>query len=138
MAPSKPQPLKVILDANFFFVPAQFTVDIFEELATVLNQRFEPVLLSSTLTELQGLCESSSLKTKRQALSALEFSKKCRFIEIEKSPSETFDDVILRVASEWKCPVATNDKELRKRLRSVMVPVVFLRQKRRLAVDGAV
>ena len=126
------------MDANFFFIPAQFTVDIFEELADLLKQRFEPVLLSSTLAELQGLCDSSSLKTHRQALSALEFSKKCRFVEVERRPSETFDDVVLRVASEWNCSVATNDKEMRKRLRAAGVAVIFLRQRRRLALDGSV
>ncbi|NIU39058.1 hypothetical protein GWN65_03535, partial [Candidatus Bathyarchaeota archaeon] len=38
----------------------------------------------------------------------------------------------------WECPVATNDRELRKRLRNLGVPVIFLRQRHRLELEGAV
>ena len=135
---SKEPKIKVVLDANFLFVPAQFNLDIFEELANLLNQRFEPVLLSSTQKELQGLAESNSQKIRKQAELGLKLAEKCRFVSVEKRPMETYDDVIVRVAAEWKSPVATNDRELRKRLRSLGVPVVFLRQKRRLALEGSV
>ena len=138
MAVSEEETLKVILDANFFFVSSQFKLDIFEELANLLNQRFEPILLSSTLQELEGLVESSSPKIGKQALFALRFAEKCRFVSIEKSLSESYDDVIVRVAAEWRVLVGTNDRELRRRLRERGVPVIFLRQKRRLALEGAV
>ena len=137
MATSKEETLKVVIDANFFFVPSQFKLDIFEELANLLNRRFEPILLSSTKKELQGLTESTP-KIKKQAVLALKFAEKCNFVPIDKDSLETYDDVIVRVASEWKTPVATNDKELRRRLREKGVPVIFLRQKRRLEMEGAV
>ena len=57
--------------------------------------------------------------------------------EVEKNLKETNDDVIVRVATKWRCPVATNDRELRKRLRSIGIPVIFLRQRSRLDVEGA-
>ncbi len=138
LAVSEEETLKVVLDANFFFVPSQFKLDIFEELANLLNQRFEPILLSSTLQELEGLVESSSPKISKQALFALRFAEKCRFVSVEKSLSESYDDVIVRVAAEWRVPVGTNDRELRRRLRERGVTVIFLRQKRRLALEGAV
>jgi rRNA-processing protein FCF1 len=130
--------VKVVVDANFFFVASQFNVDIFEELANLLNRRFEPILLSSTKKELQGLAESSSPKQRKQAQLALRLAEKCRVVAAEKGIKETYDDVIVRVAAEWKSPVATNDRELRKRLRKVGVPVIFLRQKQRLEMEGAV
>ena len=135
--PKQPKNI-VILDANFFFVPVQFKFDIFDELANLHNRRFESILLSSTQKELQGLAESKSPKTQKQALTALRVSEKCRFVHVEKSVNETYDDVIVRVAAEWKVPVATNDRELRKRLRKVGVPVIFMRQKKRLEMAGAV
>lgn len=138
MPDSGNEPVKVVLDANFFFVSSQFTVDVFEELANLLNRSFEPVLLSSTLAELQGLVESSSPKQRSQALLALRLAEKCRFVSVEKSSDETYDDVVVRVAAEWRCPVATNDRELRGRLRKVGVPVIFSRQRKRLDVEGAV
>ena len=135
---SEEEPVKVVLDANFFFVPVQFTLDIFEELANLLNQRFEPILLSSTQKELQGLAESNSPKRRKQAQLALRLAEKCHVVTAEKGLSETYDDVIVRVAAEWKSPVATNDRELRNRLRTLGVPVIFLRHKNRLELGGSV
>ena len=135
---SEEEPVKVVLDANFFFVSSQFKVDVFQELANLLNRRFEPILLSSTQKELQGLAESSSPKQRKQAQLALRLAEKCRVVAVEKGFKEPYDDVIVRVSAEWKSPVATNDRELRKRLRKVGVPVIFLRQKRRLEMEGAV
>ena len=137
MAVSK-EKLKVVLDSNFLFIPSQFHLDIFEELANLLNQRFEPIILSSTQKELQGLAESNSPKTQKQAMLALELAEKCRVVPVQKMLKETYDDVIVRVAAEWRSPVATNDRELRRRLRFLGVPVIFLRQKRRLMLEGAV
>ena len=138
MAVSKEEKLKVVLDSNFLFLPSQFRLDIFEELANLLNQRFEPILLSSTQKELQGLAKSNSPKKGKQALLALKLAEKCRVIPVEKRSGETYDDVIVRVAAEWRSPVATNDRELRRRLRNLRLPVIFLRQKQRLMLEGAV
>lgn len=130
--------LKVILDANFLFIPLQFNVDIFDELSKLLNRRYELVILSSTQKELKGLTESSSQKIQKQALLALSLAKKCSFVNIEKSQNESYDDVIVRIASEWKVPVGTNDRDLRKRLRKNGTPVIFLRQKSHFEMFGAV
>jgi len=48
------------------------------------------------------------------------------------------DDVIVEVAREWGAVVFTNDKLLRRRLRDISVPVIYVRQKSRLEIDGIV
>jgi rRNA-processing protein FCF1 len=88
--------------------------------------------------ELQGLAESDSPKERKQAQLALKLAEKCRVVPVEKGLGETYDDVIVRVAAEWKSPVATNDRELRRRMRTLGLPVIFLREKRRLMLEGAV
>lgn len=130
-------PLKVILDSNFLFVPAQFKIDVFEELMKLLNQRFEPILLSSTYQELQKMAEKGSPSRRKKASLALKLAEKCRLVNIEQETGETNDDVILRIATQWKSPVATNDRELRRRLRAQDIPVIFLRGKSRLELEGA-
>ncbi|MGQ9459696.1 MAG: type II toxin-antitoxin system VapC family toxin [Candidatus Bathyarchaeaceae archaeon] len=130
--------IRVIFDSNFLFIPSQFRLDVFEELANLLSQRFEPVLLSPTYRELLKIAEKGSPKMRKQASLALELAEKCRMVQVEKGLEETHDDVIVRVAAEWRCPVATNDRELRKKLRNRGVPVIFLRQKRRLELEGTV
>jgi rRNA-processing protein FCF1 len=127
--------VKVILDSNFLFVPFQFRIDIFEELEGLLG-RYEPVVLSTTFEELESLLGKRSIKIRQQASAALELAKRCRIVEVEKKTGESYDDIVLRVAKEWKCPVATNDAALRKRLRETKVATIFLRQTRRLEIEG--
>lgn len=129
--------MKVILDSNFLFVPSKFQIDIFEGLINLLNQRFEPILLSSTYKELKTMAEKGSPSLRRKAAMALKLAEKCSIVNLERGMEETQDDVILRMASKWKCPVATNDRELRKRLREKGVAVIFLRGKGRLELEGA-
>jgi len=129
--------IKVIIDSNFLFIPSQFKIDIFEELMNLLNQRFEPVLLSSTRQELKTMAEKGSPIRQKRARLALELAKKCRLVNVDKQKGETNDGVILRIAAGWKSPVATNDRELRKKLRVRNIPVIFLRGKRRLELEGA-
>jgi len=129
---------KIILDTNFLFVPSQFHLDIFEELNRLLRQRVEPLILSSTLGELQKLAESRSVKKSKQAMLGLKLAERCRVVEVKRRSSESNDDIILRTAADMRCLVATNDRELRKKLRKIGVPVVFLRRKSILAVDGSV
>jgi len=131
-------PIKVILDSNFLFLPSQFQIDIFSELENLFGQHVEAVLLSSTFQELKKLAESKSPKKRKQALLALKFGEKCRLVEVDQNPYESNDDVIVRVASSWKCPVATNDLQLKKRLRNINVAVIYLRQKSRLDMEGSI
>lgn len=130
--------LKIILDANFLFVPLQFKIDIFEGMTNLLNRRFEPILLSTTHHELQKMAERGPPNLRKQAAMALKLGEKCRVVDVEKSQGETNDDVILRVATRWKCAVATNDRKLKQRLRDISIPVIYLRQKSRLELEGSI
>ncbi len=129
--------LKVILDSNFLLIPSQFKIDIFDSMMNLLKQRHEPTILSSTMHELQAIGQKGSPKLRKQAQMALKLAEKCRTVEVEKGKDETNDDVIVRIAAEWRSPVATNDRELRKRLRNQNIPVIFLRGKSRLELEGA-
>jgi len=130
--------LKVILDSNFLFVPSRFKVDIFEGLTNLLSQRYTPILLSPTHRELLKIAEKGSPKMRHHASLALKLAEKCEVVPVKQGYEETHDDVIVRVASEWRCPVATNDGALRKRLRNISVPVIYLRQMSRLEMEGSV
>jgi len=126
---------KIILDSNFLFVPFQFQIDILKELESIMG-RFEPIVLSTTVEELKKLATTKSEKTRRQTSSALRLTEKCTLVTAEKNPEDTSDDVILRKAKEWACPVATNDRNLRKRLRKEAIPTIYLRQRKRLELEG--
>lgn len=125
------------MDSNFLFVPFQFQVDIFDELGAILG-RYDPIVLSATLEELKSLAKKRSVKTRRQASAVLELIKRCRVVEVERKAGESYDDVILRTAEEWRSPVATNDAKLRKRLGAAGLTTIFLRQKSHLEIEGEI
>ncbi len=55
-----------------------------------------------------------------------------------KNEKLTTDDAIVKVAKNWNSPVFTNDRQLKKKLRDISVPVIYVRQKSRLDIDGMI
>jgi len=130
--------LKVILDSNALFVPLQFKIDVFNDLKRLLNRRFELILLSQVKQELKILAEKGSTKMRKNASYALKLAEKCKYVEVGVPASAITDDVIVKIAKEWKAAVFTNDRQLRERLRDISVPVIYVRQKSRLEIDGMI
>ena len=130
--------LKVILDSNALFVPLQFKIDVFSDLKRLLNRSFELVLLSPVKRELEALARKGSPKIRKNASYALKLAEKCRYVEVDFPASALTDDVIVEIAAEWKSPVFTNDRQLKQRLRDISVPVIYVRQKSRLEIDGMI
>jgi rRNA-processing protein FCF1 len=138
LTPKKNETLKVILDSNAFFVPLELKIDIFEEVKHLLNQNIEFILLSPIKHELEMLATKKSPKIRREAFFALKLAEKCKYVLVESDNKLTVDDTILRVAKNWKSPVFTNDRRLKSRLRDISVPVIYVRQKSRLDIDGLI
>jgi hypothetical protein len=134
----KEMALKIIIDTNFFLIPSKFRLDIFDELDKSLGRKAEPILLAPAYFELQRLAMSDSIKLNKQARLGLRFAERCKIVNVKRRVGESNDDLTLRMAVEWKCPVATNDGELRGKLRNSGIPVVFLRQRSRLEMEGSV
>jgi len=131
------QPVKVILDSNAFFIPLKFKIDVYEETKRLLNRNVEFILLSSVKHELEVLAAGEEPKLRRQASFALRLAEKCILVAVD-AKGQGVDDVIERVAKNWGSAVLTNDIALRKRLRDISVPVIYLRQKSRLDIDGLI
>ena len=130
--------VKVILDSNALFVPFQFKIDIFSCLEHLLERRLDFILLSPVKRELAVLAKKGSSIMRKKALYALKIAEKCTYVEVDAPPSALVDDVIVKIAEEWKSPVFTNDRQLKKRLRDISVPVIYVRQKSRLEIDGMI
>ncbi len=130
--------LKVVLDSNALFVPLQFKIDIFEELEKLLKVNFEVVLLSPIRQELEKFAEKGSPKMRKNAVYALKLAEKCTLIDVEEKMGASPDDMIVEVARKRGFLVFTNDRKLRKRLRNINVPVIYVRQKSQLEIDGRI
>jgi uncharacterized protein len=130
--------VKVILDSNALFVPFQFKIDIFSCLEQLLERRLDFILLSPVKRELSLLAKKGSSIMRKNALYALKMAEKCKYVRVDAPPSALVDDVIVKIAEKWKSPVFTNDRQLKKRLRDISVPVIYVRQKSRLEIDGMI
>ena len=137
-SPKRNEALKVILDSNALFVPLEFKLDIFVEVERLLNRHVDLVLVSPVKRELELLAAKESPKIRREAVYALKLAEKCKYIPVEDNGNVPTDDVIVKVAKAWNSPVFTNDRQLRRRLRDISVPVIYVRQKSRLEIDGLI
>jgi len=137
-SPKSNKALKVILDSNALFVPLESRINIFAETKRLLNRNLDFVLLSPVKNELELLATKDSPKIRREALYALKTAEKCKYVVVNNPEELSTDDVIVKVAEAWNSPVFTNDRQLRKRLRDISVPVIYVRQKSRLDVDGLI
>ena len=132
------KPLKIIFDSNALFVPLQFKIDIFEELKTLLNVNLEFILPSPILQELKMLAEKKSPIMRKNASYALKLAEKCKLLNVPRDFSGSPDDAVVEAARRGNSAVFTNDRQLKKRLRNINVPVIYVRQKSRLEIDGRI
>lgn len=134
----KGRSLPVIIDSNFLFIPLKFRVDIFEELQRLLEGRARCVVPSPVLEELKLIEGGAKPSLRRQAAFALSLAERCDRADESLRDGETVDDLIIRLAESWRCPVATNDAKLRRRLRERSIPVIYLRERSHLELDGTI
>ena len=129
-------PAKILIDANFLFLPLEFKIDIFSKLEEALQKKIEPILPAPVMHEIEKLSRSKSPKMRKKASFALELAKKCHVMSVELQKGEKVDDLLIRLAKSLNAIVATNDRYLRKKLRTINIPMVHLRQKSRLQAEG--
>ncbi len=111
----------------------QFPVDVVVELENILPS-YKLLVPSYVLEELENIKKRSRGKNRIAASVAIKIAQNPPFQvqEMERDQGERVDDALLR-QSRVLC---TNDRELRRRARNKGIPVVYLRQKRYLSVDG--
>jgi rRNA-processing protein FCF1 len=132
-------PVIVVLDTNILTVPAQFGVDIFAETERVIDRKIDFVVLDSVIKELERKLEIAIRTERFKFRIALDFVKRCTVVESdEESRDKPVDDQVLEYANSTNGVVATNDRELRERALTQGVPVLFLRGKKRLELQGTI
>ena len=126
----------VLLDSNFLFIPLRFNVDIFGELRRLFGENIQCLVTRPVLKELDLLRRGAKPSFLKEIAFARKMAENCDVFENSLRARETVDQSLVRVASEQRFYVATNDAELRKALKKEGVSIVFLRQKAFLEVDG--
>ena len=93
--------MKVLLDANALMMPAQFQIDLFDELRMLLGS-FEPMVLSGVLQELNGLSQAKG-RDGAAARCGLAFGEKCTVVPSGELESGSVDAQVIEYATRNSC-----------------------------------
>ena len=124
--------MKILLDANALMMPAQFRIDLFDELRALLGA-FEPMVLSGVIMELAGISRAGG-RNGAAARHALALGKDCTIVESENLKSESVDAQMIEYAALNACMVVTNDRRIRDALFARGIGVISLRNQKKLEI----
>jgi len=111
-------------------IPATLGVDIFREINRICQFNYELYILDKSIEELSKIIEKAKGKEKRAAKTALALIKK-KNIKIIKTHEKKLDvDSILLNKAKKGAIIATQDAELKQKLKKIRVPYITLRQKK--------
>jgi hypothetical protein len=122
---------KIILDTNFLLIPIQSKVDIFAEIDKICMFKYELCIVDKTIDELNNIIEKQRGKYKQAAELALKLIKS-KHLKILATHQDTDVDTILASFSEKGYIVATQDKELKNRVKAKII----LKQRKYLVLEG--
>ena len=114
----------IVLDTNIILDSIKFKVDLFTELKRVCDFPYKIAVLDKTLQELEN---------KKNSKLALELTKKKK-VQIIKTQEGYVDNILLRLDDSYI--IATNDKELKNKLKKDNKKIITLRQKKYLMIEN--
>ncbi len=128
---------RIILDTSFLMVPFQFGVDIISDIKRVADFRYKLFIVDKTQDELEHIIEVQTGKNRDAARFAMTILKKedITILPTENKTHKNVDSLIVDLVDEDDDIVATQDKELKRRLREKHVRIIELRQKSHLKID---
>ena len=115
---------KVILDTDFLLTSLSFGVDLISEIDRICDFPYEICIIDKTVDE---------LKNKKLGKLALQIIKGFNIIETKKD--KDVDELIFKLEKD-NIIVATQDKELKKKLKREKIPVITIRQKKYLIIQN--
>lgn len=125
--------IKIILDTNFLLIPCQFKVDIFSEIDMIIHERYALCAPEAVIGELKKLSESKGKDGKAAKLALALIAKKNVNIIKGSKRTKYGDEAIIEIADK-NTLVATQDIELRKRLKLKGIHTITMRQKGHLKI----
>jgi rRNA-processing protein FCF1 len=132
------RPIRVLLDTNFLMIPPRFGVDIRRELERVLEVAFSLATTPAVLGELNRLKANVKTREIRNIEFALASAEGMEKLDDTLREGEDVDDQLVRLSEGDDVIVATTDAEVRKRIKRLGHPIVFMRKKRYLELDGII
>ena len=111
-------------------MPAQFQIDLFDELRSLLGG-FDPVVLKQVMDELEGLSRQKG-KTGAAARLGLALGRTCILAAGGDPHAGSVDEQVIEYAAQNGCLVVTNDRRIRDELFARGIGVISMRKQKKL------
>jgi len=122
----------IILDTNFLLIPSQFKIDIFSEIDRICDFNYEIFILDKTIDEIKKIIKEQRGKHKKAAKIALALIERKRIKKIKTNEDLDVDSLLLK---QKNAIIATQDIELKRKLKKNRIKIITLRQKKYLALS---
>lgn len=123
---------RVILDTNFLTIPYQFNIDIFKEIEGVVEGNYELITLDCVINELEQLKKGKGKDAAAAKVGLLLIKEKN--VKVIKTCEKNVDNTIYKIADQ-NTIVATNDKDLIRKLKDKNIKVLYLRSKQHILIE---
>ena len=121
---------KIALDTNMLMAIGELKIDVFEE---IKNQIANPEFFvpEAVIEELQVLKKRNRTKKINAEIAEILIKKNCKIIKNKEKKA----DKIMEELAEENYIIATNDKELRTKIRKKGFKTAFVRQKKMIVIE---
>jgi len=128
--------VRVLFDTNFLMAAFERPANVVGRVEELLEAKVRPVILRSQLRELERIASSDKRqKAARIARTVLEYVRRKGF-EVIEDGERVVDDAIVETSKREGYIVATNDRELRRKLREGGVSVVYMKSDGKFELEG--
>jgi hypothetical protein len=124
---------RIILDTNFLLVPGQFKVDIFSEIRRICDFAYKLYIVDRSIDELNKLADGKS-KDARAAKLGLSLMR-AKHVSVIKTAGEGHVDDLIVAAVKKGDIAATQDINLKKRVKRKGARIITMRQKKFLILQ---
>jgi len=109
-------------------------VNVIGRVEDLLEAKVEPIILKSQLKEIERIASSRRWRASRIAKTLLKLIES-KF-EVVDDPGGNVDEAIVGVSKREGFIVATNDRELRRKLRKNGVTVIYMKSDGKFELEG--
>jgi len=120
----------IVVDTNMLLIPYQYRVDIFREFERLLPG-LKIYTVPQVVKEVERLLYTGSLEERLAAKIATKLLERVEILEVD--PEVPTDRILLELSDDYI--IATNDRELRRKIRERGGTIIFLRELNHLEVE---
>ncbi len=129
--------LTILFDTNLLMTAAHLHLDLFDLVEKTLGTAYEPGVLAANIKELTAIAKWGRPRNRREARVALELAEACKLVDVEDTDLEADEAILHYAIGADNIIIATNDADLRRRLRKANRAVLFMRKNGRIEVMGS-